>query len=135
MFPQVPVTTLQVVPDTWLQVVLVTHPDSNNVTLYDHKENQLDLVLPSILTSITVDMNAVVLRRKGALFSIAMLSPVPVSRSEMTLCSWQDVKIQLLTAIKLFLYTFYTQIVFVCIFFFFPWKWLMWNHHLLYNLN
>lgn len=87
MFPQVPVTTLQVVPDTWLQVVLVTHPDSNNVTLHDHKENQLDLILPSILTSITVDMNAVVLRRKGALFSIAVLSPVPLSRSEMTLCS------------------------------------------------
>ena len=87
MFPQVPVTTLQVVPDTWLQVVLVTHPDSNNVTLYDHKENQLDLILPSILTSITVDMNAVVLRRKGALFPIAMPSPVPVGCSEMTLCS------------------------------------------------
>ena len=87
MFPQVPVTTLQVVPDTWLQVVLVIHPDSNNVTLYDHKENQLDLILPSILTSITVDMNAVVLRRKGALFPIAMPSPVPVGCSEMTLCS------------------------------------------------
>lgn len=75
---QVPVTRLQVASDAWLQVVWVTHADSKNVTLYDHEKNQLDLVLPHVLTSFTVDVNAVVLRGKGSLQPIAVLSFVPV---------------------------------------------------------
>ena len=75
---QVPVTRLQVASDAWLQVVWVTHADSKNVTLYDHEKNQLDLVLPHVLTSFTVDVNAVVLRVKGTLRPIAVLSFVPV---------------------------------------------------------